>query len=235
MGNGSMKSKRYKQAETAAAAASNGRAQCGGLKNSSQDSLRVRVEELERESKKKDEELCTKEQQIKCLQEQLAMQTEAVVRLSEELQSTSVQLSKLQDVMKHQTGLTASLSVGPALRPPSIKASSSSSPNLSVRVKENLNRRKGAKAGVSAEPTSRTYDSGGLPKFSFEKARDASVKKLLTDALNKNQYLKRLELQQIKDMVECMYERSYQQGEYVITQGEPGNHLFVLAGVWNPI
>lgn len=57
-----------------------------------------------------------------------------------------------------------------------------------------------------------------------------SVKKLLTDALNKNQYLRRLELQQIKDMVECMYERTYQQGEYVIKQGEPGNHLFVLAG-----
>lgn len=57
-----------------------------------------------------------------------------------------------------------------------------------------------------------------------------SVKKLLTDALNKNQYLRRLELQQIKDIVECMYERTYQRGEYVIKQGEPGNHLFVLAG-----
>lgn len=57
-----------------------------------------------------------------------------------------------------------------------------------------------------------------------------SVKKLLTDALNKNQYLKRLELQQIKDMVECMYECTYQHGEYVVQQGEPGNHLFVLAG-----
>ncbi|KAF0021837.1 hypothetical protein F2P81_025910 [Scophthalmus maximus] len=56
-----------------------------------------------------------------------------------------------------------------------------------------------------------------------------SVKKLLTDALNKNQYLRRLELQQVKDMVECMYERTYQQGEYVVTQGEAGNHLFVLA------
>lgn len=58
-----------------------------------------------------------------------------------------------------------------------------------------------------------------------------SVKKLLTDALNKNQYLRRLEVQQVKDMVECMYERTYQQGEYVIKQGEPGNHLFVLAGM----
>lgn len=57
-----------------------------------------------------------------------------------------------------------------------------------------------------------------------------SVKKFLTDALNKNRYLKRLEGQQLRDMVECMYEKTYQKGEYVIKQGEAGNHLFVLAG-----
>ncbi|XP_041792978.1 cGMP-dependent protein kinase 2 isoform X3 [Chelmon rostratus] len=215
MGNGSMKSKRYKHTDGSAA-------------NSSLDSLRARVDELEREGKRRDEELCAKEQQIKGLQEQLAKQTRALAELSEELQNKCIQLNKLQDVMRNQSGASAGL----PSRPPSIKTSGKSSPNLSVRIKETLNRRKGAKAGVSAEPTSRTYDSSGLPKFSFEKARvpkDASVKKLLTDALNKNQYLKRLELQQIKDMVECMYERTYQQGEYVIKQGEPGNHLFVLA------
>uniref|UniRef100_A0A8C4EL70 cGMP-dependent protein kinase n=1 Tax=Dicentrarchus labrax TaxID=13489 RepID=A0A8C4EL70_DICLA len=218
MGNGSMKSKRYKHTDD------NG----GGFKNSSLDSLRARVDELEREGKRRDEELCAKEQQIKGLQEQLAKQTRALAELSEELQNKCIQLNKLQDVMKNQSGAAVCL----ASRPPSIKTGGKSSPNLSVRIKETLNRRKGAKAGVSAEPTSRTYDSSSLPKFSFEKARvpkDASVKKLLTDALNKNQYLKRLELQQIKDMVECMYERTYQQGEYVIKQGEPGNHLFVLA------
>ncbi|XP_018537849.1 cGMP-dependent protein kinase 2 isoform X1 [Lates calcarifer] len=230
MGNGSMKSKRYKHTD-GSAASSNGRAHKDhgvGYKNSSLDSLRARVEELEREGKRKDEELCAKEQQIKGLQEQLAKQTRALAELSEELQNKCIQLNKLQDVMKNQSGASGSL----ASRPPSVKASGKSSPNLSVRIKETLNRRKGAKAGVSAEPTSRTYDSSSLPKFSFENARvpkDASVKKLLTDALNKNQYLKRLELQQIKDMVECMYERTYQQGEYVIKQGEPGNHLFVLA------
>uniref|UniRef100_A0A667YUC8 cGMP-dependent protein kinase n=1 Tax=Myripristis murdjan TaxID=586833 RepID=A0A667YUC8_9TELE len=213
MGNGSMKSKRYKQG--------------GGFKNSSSDSLRARVEELEREGKRKDEELCAKEHQIKALQEQLAKQTRALAELSEELQSKCIQLNKLQDVMKNQTGGTAGLGLGQTPRPPSIKLSGKNSPNFSGRIRETLNRRKGAKAGVSAEPT-----SSSLQKFSFEKARvpkDASVKKLLTDALNKNQYLKRLELQQIKDMVECMYERTYQQGEYVTKQGEPGNHLFVLA------
>lgn len=66
--------------------------------------------------------------------------------------------------------------------------------------------------------------------LSSNKCVSNSVKKILTDALNKNQYLRRLEVQQVKDMVECMYERTYHQGEYVIKQGEPGNHLFVLAG-----
>uniref|UniRef100_A0A3Q4HFM4 cGMP-dependent protein kinase n=1 Tax=Neolamprologus brichardi TaxID=32507 RepID=A0A3Q4HFM4_NEOBR len=221
MGNGSMKSKRYKHTDGCAH-----KDHGGGFKNSTLDFLRARVEELEREGKRKDEELCVKEQQIKGLQEQLAKHTRVLAEMSEELQSKCIQLNKLQDVMK------SGASAGLASRPPSVKASSRGSPNLSIRIKETLNRRKGAKAGVSAEPTSRTYDSSGLPKFSFEKARvpkDASVKKLLTDALNKNQYLKRLELQQIKDMVECMYEHTYQQGEYVIKQGEPGNHLFVLA------
>uniref|UniRef100_A0A3Q3EUK9 cGMP-dependent protein kinase n=1 Tax=Labrus bergylta TaxID=56723 RepID=A0A3Q3EUK9_9LABR len=217
MGNGSMKSKRYKHTDGHGC----------GFKHPSVDSLRARVDELEREGKRREELLCGKEQQIKGLQEQLANQTQALAELSEELQNKCIQLNKLQDVMKNQSGAAALVS-----RPPSVKTCGKNSPNLSVRIKETLNRRKGAKAGVSAEPTSRTYDSSSLPKFSFEKARipkDASVKKLLADALNKNQYLRRLELQQVKDMVECMYERTYQQGEYVIQQGEPGNHLFVLA------
>ncbi|XP_075903192.1 cGMP-dependent protein kinase 2 [Nelusetta ayraudi] len=215
MGNGSMKSKRYKCTD-------------GSFKKSSLDSLRARVVDLEREGRRKDEELCAREQQVRSLQEQLAKQSRALAQLSQQLQDKCVQLNKLQDVMRNQGGAQ----VGLPSRPPSVRTGSRGSPNLGVRIKETLNRRRGAKEGVSAEPTSRTYDSSSLPKFSFDKARvpkDASVKKLLTDGLNKNQYLKRLELQQIKDMVECMYERTYLQGEYVVKQGEPGNHLFVLA------
>lgn len=164
MGNGSMKSKRYKHTDGSAGASNSWtHKDGGGFKNSSLDSLRARVDELEREGKRRDEELCAKEQQIKSLQEQLAKQTRALAELSEELQNKCIQLNKLQDVMKNQGGAPASL----PSRAPSIKTGGKSSPNLSIR----LNRRKGAKAGVSAEPTSRTYDSSSLPKFSFEKAR----------------------------------------------------------------
>lgn len=161
-----MKSKRYKPSDGSAPAAA-AAAACRGPKNPCLDSLRAWVDELEREGKRRDEELRAKEKLIKDLQEQLARQTDSLAELSEELQEKNVQLNKLQDVMKSQSGAAAAGSS----RPPSIRASRRTSPKLSVRIKGSLNRRKGAKSGVSAEPTSRTYDSSGLPKFSFEKAR----------------------------------------------------------------
>lgn len=163
-----MKSKRYKPSDGSAPAAA---AACRGPKNPSLDSLRARVDELEREGKRRDEELRAKEKLIKDLQEQLARQTDSLAELSEELQEKNVQLNKLQDVMKSQSGAAAAAGAAASSRPPSIRASRRTSPKLSVRIKGSLNRRKGAKSGVSAEPTSRTYDSSGLPKFSFEKAR----------------------------------------------------------------
>ncbi|KAI1900352.1 hypothetical protein AGOR_G00049080 [Albula goreensis] len=227
MGNGSVKPKQLKQRDGTVVSLSIGSGCGGGGKLSAKNAaefLKAKVAELEKEARRRDEDLSEREQRIRGLEEQLAKQAEAIAELSEELQSKSVQLSKLQDVV-HTQG-------GPSLHPSPIKAKFNQ--HVGGLIRDTLNRRKGAKAGVSAEPTSRTYNSSSLPKFSFEKARvwkDASVKKLIIDALNKNQLLKRLELQQIKDMVECMYQRSFQKGDYVIKQGEPGNHLFVLAAV----
>ncbi|XP_024908943.1 cGMP-dependent protein kinase 2 isoform X2 [Cynoglossus semilaevis] len=217
MGNGLMKSNRYKLPES-----------CNGQTlrdNEEVEALRLHMHELQEEVRRKEEELRCKSQEVRDLKEQLANQEQALIDLREELHNRCVELGESQEATKNH---------GRASQSVSSKANSGGKTcsKVNVPIKETTNRRKGAKAGVSAEPTSRTYDCSSLPKFCFEKARvpkDVSVKKLLTDALHKNQYLKRLELQQIKDMVECMYERSYQEREYVITQGEPGNHLFVLA------
>lgn len=158
-----MKSKRSKSADGSVAASNSWTHRDGRrLKNASLESLRARVEELEREGKRRNEELQAKEQQIRSLQEQLARQTRVLAELSQELQNKCVQLSRLQDVTKSQGG------AGTASRPASVRKAGKSSPNLGVRIKESLNRRKGAKAGVSAEPT-----SSSLPRFCFEKARVA--------------------------------------------------------------
>ncbi|XP_063103272.1 cGMP-dependent protein kinase 2 isoform X2 [Cavia porcellus] len=205
MGNGSVKPKHSKHPD-------------GHIGNLSADALRNRVTELERELRRKDAEIQEREYHLKELREQLSKQTVAIAELTEELQSKCIQLNKLQDVV-HMQG-ESSLQLSPEKVP---RKTSGLVP---------LHNRRGAKAGVSAEPTTRTYDLNKPPEFSFEKARvrkDSSEKKLITDALNRNQFLKRLDPQQIKDMVECMYGRSYQQGSYIIKQGEPGNHIFVLA------
>ncbi|XP_045392872.1 cGMP-dependent protein kinase 2 isoform X2 [Lemur catta] len=209
MGNGSVKPKHSKHLD-------------GPSGNAAADALRSKVAELERELRRKDAEIQEREYHLKELREQLSRQTVAVAELTEELQSKCVQLNKLQDVLQLQGASPAPASPDRA----ALGAQRETSGPVS------LHSRRGAKAGVSAEPTTRTYDLHKPPEFSFEKARvrkDSSEKKLITDALNKNQFLKRLDPQQIKDMVECMYGRSYQQGSYIIKQGEPGNHIFVLA------
>uniref|UniRef100_A0A8C2PAW7 cGMP-dependent protein kinase n=1 Tax=Capra hircus TaxID=9925 RepID=A0A8C2PAW7_CAPHI len=209
MGNGSVKPKHSKNPD-------------GHPGNLTASTLRSRVTELERELRRKDAEIQEREYHLKELREQLSKQTVAIAELTEELQNKCIQLNKLQDVVHLQGG--------------SLPRASSDKVPLEVQRKTSglvsLHSRRGAKAGVSAEPTTRTYDLNKPPEFSFEKARvrkDSSEKKLITDALNKNQFLKRLDPQQIKDMVECMYGRNYQQGSYIIKQGEPGNHIFVLA------
>ncbi|XP_034968236.2 cGMP-dependent protein kinase 2 [Zootoca vivipara] len=184
------------------------------------DILRSKIWELERELKRQEDELHERNYHIIELQEQLAKQTRTIADLTEELKCKCIQLNKLQDVVDTQ-GANPFL-FSPLKETPRANHAAPSS-----------NRRRGAKEGVSAEPTTRTYDLTEQPRFSFEKARvrkASSEKKLITDALSRNQFLKRLDPQQIRDMVECMYGRTYQQGSYIIKQGEPGNHIFVLAG-----
>ncbi|NXS39471.1 KGP2 kinase, partial [Balaeniceps rex] len=225
MGNGSVKPKHLKRTDRHVANLSIG---CAGnhkfLKdpslginviNGQADVLCSRVLELENELKRKGQELQEGQSHVAELQEQLAMQTKVIAELTKELQSKCIQLNKLQDIVSTQGEHS--------LQPSPFKVAS--------RIQVPADRRRGAKEGVSAEPTTQLYDLNRQAMFSFEKARvrkDSSEKKLITDALNKNQFLKRLEPHQIRDMVECMYERTFQQGSYVIRQGEPGNHIFVL-------
>lgn len=132
-----------------------------GHRNLSTDALRSRVIELERELRKKDAEIQEREYHLKELREQLSKQTVALAELTEELQSKCIQLNKLQDVV-HLQG-ESSLQTSPEKVPLEIHRKTS---GLVC-----LHSRRGAKAGVSAEPTTRTYDLKKNPEFSFEKAR----------------------------------------------------------------
>lgn len=57
-----------------------------------------------------------------------------------------------------------------------------------------------------------------------------STTKLINDSIMNNDFLKKLDPQHMKEMVDCMYEKVYTEGQLVIQEGEPGNDLYVLAG-----
>uniref|UniRef100_A0A673GEI1 cAMP-dependent protein kinase type II-alpha regulatory subunit n=1 Tax=Sinocyclocheilus rhinocerous TaxID=307959 RepID=A0A673GEI1_9TELE len=56
-----------------------------------------------------------------------------------------------------------------------------------------------------------------------------STKKLINEAIMNNDFLKKLEPQHTREMVDCMYEKIYAAEQLVIQEGEPGNYLYVLA------
>lgn len=121
--------------------------------------LKTKVEELEGQLKKKDEELSAQQLQIKQLEEQLAQKNQVITDISDALRAKCLQISSLQEALKKQRDLEL------------MNSPSEASQRLSSLLRDTLNKRKGAKAGVSAEPSSRTYDSSSLPKFYFEGAR----------------------------------------------------------------
>lgn len=45
-----------------------------------------------------------------------------------------------------------------------------------------------------------------------------------------NDFLNKLEPQHMNQMVDCMFEKVYTEGQLVIREGEPGNYLYVLSG-----
>lgn len=45
-----------------------------------------------------------------------------------------------------------------------------------------------------------------------------------------NNFLKNLDTIQVREIVDCMYEKRVKAGQYVIREGEGGQHLYVAAG-----
>ena len=55
-------------------------------------------------------------------------------------------------------------------------------------------------------------------------------KELIKDAILDNDFLKKLEGSQIREIVECMCEKKCKKDEYVIKEGDQGSDLYVLEG-----
>ncbi|KAM6997891.1 cGMP-dependent protein kinase 2 isoform 2-T2 [Tautogolabrus adspersus] len=178
--------------------------------------LRMRITHLEAELAHRNQEFRAQEIQLWNLQR--------------ELEAKISQIDKLQDAIGYNSLCCSS----PALCRHSHQRFSviNQGSNRFHKVAVEVHRRLKAKEGVSAEPTSENFCRGDrVTNISIAKTirKDSGTKKLINSAIMKNDFLKKLEAQHMREMVDCMYEKVYTEGQLVIQEGEPGNYLYVLS------
>ncbi|KAF7667862.1 hypothetical protein LDENG_00040760 [Lucifuga dentata] len=171
------------------------------------------------------------EEELACREREFQAQGLQLQNLQRELEAKISQIDKLQDAIGYNRNLGHS---PPALTCHSPRCFSviNQAPSRFHRVAVEVHRRIKAKEGVSAEPTSHNFCGGfRATDMSIAKAvrKDSHTKKLINDAIMNNDFLKKLEPQHMREMVDCMYEKIYTEGKLVIQEGKPGNYLYVLA------
>lgn len=82
------------------------------------------------------------------------------------------------------------------------------------------------KQGVSGESGQSTK---GQQEEMRKYSKDLRAKQLIKDAILGNDFTKNYDQSQLKEIVECMYPKSFSSGQMVIKEGDAGSHLFVLA------
>ncbi|KAH0547228.1 hypothetical protein KQX54_017726 [Cotesia glomerata] len=75
---------------------------------------------------------------------------------------------------------------------------------------------------ISAEPSS--YDTEPLVKF----AKPTRSRELIKAAILDNDFMKNLELTQIREIVDCMYPVSFPAGAIIIQEGDVGSTVYVM-------
>lgn len=83
------------------------------------------------------------------------------------------------------------------------------------------------KQGVSAESPMAQQNGAVVEIKHIEK--DFRSKQLIKDAILGNDFLKNLDSTQVREIVDCMYEKRIKQGNYIIREGDAGQHVYVSA------
>uniref|UniRef100_A0A8C2K8Y1 cGMP-dependent protein kinase n=1 Tax=Cyprinus carpio TaxID=7962 RepID=A0A8C2K8Y1_CYPCA len=208
MGNGSIKAPRLE--ETCLAS---------GIKEApvweSVEPLKMRIAHLEEELARRDQELCAQEKRLQSLQRELETKVSQIDKLQDAIGYNSLGRSPPAP-LRHSRRLLSVINQGST---------------RFHRVAVEVHRRLKAKEGVSAEPTSRHFcrDHHHISTERQRIRKDSGTKKLINEAIMNNDFLKKLEPQHTREMVDCMYEKIYSAEQLVIQEGEPGNYLYVLA------
>ncbi|KAL3877805.1 hypothetical protein ACJMK2_035452 [Sinanodonta woodiana] len=163
------------------------------------------IPELRRELKQKDAKLQHYEQNILEKSKLLEEKSAEVNRLKEEVH-------KLKSVLQ-------------------LKVHKDGKPDILATIQEDVTmagqESRSKKQGVSGESLASHGGSLTIELTHFEK--DFRSKQLIKDAVLDNDFLKNLESTQIREVVECMYEKPVKAGHYIIREGDAGQDLYVAA------
>ncbi|XP_052766307.1 cGMP-dependent protein kinase 1-like isoform X3 [Mya arenaria] len=161
------------------------------------------IPELRKELKQKDARIQQYEHEVFEKNKLLEEKTADVSRLKEEVH-------KLKSVLQ-------------------LKVHKDGKPDILASIQEDApptGHERAKKQGVSGESPMSVGD-GQIEIKHFDK--DFRSKQLIKDAILDNDFLKKLDSTQIREVVECMYEKQVRAGHYIIREGDAGQHLYVAA------
>ncbi|XP_072165417.1 cGMP-dependent protein kinase 1-like [Diadema setosum] len=94
-------------------------------------------------------------------------------------------------------------------------------------VQENKRNKKQGVSGESGMQANISADSDDLQLKRFPK--DAAAKQQIKDAILQNDFTKNFDSAQTREIVDCMYPKSFKRGDIVINEGDTGAHFYVGA------
>ncbi|VDD95337.1 unnamed protein product [Enterobius vermicularis] len=166
------------------------------------------VSEIQRLVPQLEEAIARRDRVTRELENTLQQQTEKIKSLEKDVETLQAECDKLRSVLNQKTQIFI---------PPTPK--SSDEIDLSSNT-ESVNK----KVAVSAEPAHLPLSDEKLPKYD----KSAGAKKIIREAIARNDFLKRLPKEKVHKMIECMYKLRARPGEWVIREGEPGDKLYVI-------
>ncbi|XP_064602386.1 cGMP-dependent protein kinase 1-like [Liolophura sinensis] len=165
--------------------------------------IKMLIPELRKELKQKDAEIQRCEIEIQDVKHKMVQRNAEVTRLQEEVR-------KLKSVLQATVHKDGKPDILATIHEDAIMA------GQEARLK---------KQGVSGESSMSQQSSVELKRFE----KDFRSKHLIKDAILDNDFLKKLNATQVREIVDCMYERRVKRSHFIIKEGEAGQHLYVSA------
>lgn len=185
------------------------------------------AQELQKLVPQLEQQLEQKDRQLRQNQMELETQQKRIGTLEVEVKGLQSECDKLRSVLSQKAESAASPAGGSDTQ-------QKRSEELHTEMKQKAallpeigqpNEPRAKKMAVSAEPTKLDQHKAVLQHHS----KTAGSKQLIRDAVQKNDFLRKLVKEQVIELVECMFEMRARAGQWVIQEGEPGDRLFVVA------